>query len=164
MPQAVEKQKTKTLPIIARIQQIPASPGSTLVTLFGIIALLFLVLPIIALILRSVQNQAWEGVPGSAIPDAIWLSFISTLLSMGVTLLFGTPLAYILARRRFPFKRFINVLVELPIVLPPAVAGLALLITFGRRGLLGPILTEVGIMLPFTINAVIMAQTFVAAP
>src|SRR5207253_2763224 len=81
-----------------------------------------------------------------------------------ITLLLGTPLAYIFARWRFPFRRLINVLVELPIVLPPAVAGLALLITFGRRGFLGPALAAIGINLPFSTAAVVMAQTFVSAP
>lgn len=137
---------------------------SSLVSLLAIIALLFLTLPILALTLRGIQNRAWQGIPGSAIPDAIWLSFVSTVLSMILTVIFGTPLAYALARRQFPLKRLINILVELPIVLPPAVAGLALLITFGRRGLFGPVLSDLGITLPFTLNAVIMAQTFVAAP
>lgn len=140
------------------------SPASALATLMGVIGLIFLTLPILALVLRSISVRAWEGVPGSAVPDAIWLSFISTLSSIVMTVLFGTPLAYLLARRRFPLHRLISVLVELPIVLPPAVAGLALLLTFGRRGLLGPALTEFGITLPFTIFAVIMAQTFVSAP
>lgn len=140
------------------------SPASALVTLMGAVGLVFLTLPIVALVVRSISVRAWEGVPGSAVPDAIWLSFVTTILSIVMTLVFGTPLAYILARRRFPLRRLVSVLVELPIVLPPAVAGLALLLTFGRRGLLGPALTELGIMLPFTIYAVIMAQTFVSAP
>ncbi|MFN8376894.1 MAG: ABC transporter permease, partial [Anaerolineae bacterium] len=75
-----------------------------------------------------------------------------------------TPLAFILARWRFPAKHVVNVLVELPIVLPPAVAGLALLVAFGRRGLLGPALESLGVTLPFTTAAVIVAQTFVSAP
>jgi molybdate transport system permease protein len=142
----------------------PFSWGTVLVSLLAVVALLFLLLPLVALVIRAVQNQAWVNVPGSIIPDAIWISFISTLLSMIVTLLFGTPLAYLLARRSFPLKRFINVCIELPIVLPPAVAGLALLLTFGRRGLLGAPLSELEITLTFTLTAVIMAQTFVAAP
>lgn len=145
-------------------RRIRWSLSSTLVTGIGTAALIFLTLPILALIVRSVTSRAWEDVPGSALPDAIWLSFITTLMSMILTVLFGTPLAYMLARRRFPFKRLVSVLVELPIVLPPAVAGLALLIAYGRRGLLGPTLTELGISLPFTVYAVVMAQTFVAAP
>ncbi|KXK16391.1 MAG: molybdate ABC transporter, inner membrane subunit [Chloroflexi bacterium OLB15] len=138
--------------------------GSALVTGLGTIGLLFLTLPILALIIRSIQNRAWENMPGSAIPEAILLSFVSTSMTILATAMFGTPLAYILARRKFPFKRLAMVLVELPIVLPPAVAGLALLITFGRRGLFGPVLGELGISLSFTFAAVVMAQTFVAAP
>jgi molybdate transport system permease protein len=145
-------------------KQHPFAVGSAVVTLLGLIAFLFLVLPIAALILRSIQNQAWAAVPDSVIPDAIWLSLSSTALCVLLTLLFGTPLAYILARRQIPFKRLINVFVELPIVLPPAVAGLALLLTFGRRGLFGPVLSEFGISIPFTFFAVVLAQTFVAAP
>jgi molybdate transport system permease protein len=128
------------------------------------LGLTFLALPIAALVIRAITTRAWEGAPGSLIPDAISLSFITTLATAIFTLLFGTPLAYIFARRKFRFKRLLNVLIELPIVLPPAVAGLALLITFGRRGLLGPPLLALGISLPFTVYAVIMAQAFVAAP
>jgi molybdate transport system permease protein len=152
--------KPKNLPHRHR----PFAVGSAVVTLLGLIAFLFLVLPIAALILRSIQNQAWAAVPDSVIPDAIWLSLSSTALCVLLTLLFGTPLAYILARRQIPFKRLVNVFVELPIVLPPAVAGLALLLTFGRRGLFGTMLSEFGISIPFTFFAVVLAQTFVAAP
>ena len=81
-----------------------------------------------------------------------------------VTAIFGTPLAYIMARWRFPLKGLLSILIQLPLVLPPAVAGLALLITFGRRGLLGPTLDSLGISLPFTLAAVVIAQTFVSAP
>src|SRR6185295_7971831 len=95
---------------------------------------------------------------------AIRLSLLTTFFTTLLTLLFGTPLAYIFARRHFRFKRLLVVLAELPVVLPPAVAGLALLITFGRRGLFGPALELFGITLPFTTTAVVLAQTFVAAP
>jgi molybdate transport system permease protein len=76
----------------------------------------------------------------------------------------GTPLAYILARRTFPLKAFLSLFIEMPIVMPPVVAGLALLAAFGRRGLLGSALAVFGLQLPFTPLAVIIAQTFVAAP
>ena len=140
------------------------SSSSILVWLMAAIAIIFLVLPLLSLVIRSVQNRAWETLPEAGILSAIGLSLFSTAITLIVTIIFGTPLAYVLARRRFPFKWLISVLVELPIVLPPAVAGLALLITFGRRGVLGPVLMEIGISLPFTLAAVIMAQTFVAAP
>src|ERR1700741_2207867 len=97
--------------------------GAGVVWALGGLALVFLSLPVVALALRAVANRAWEGVPGSALPDAIWLSFITPLATLTVTVVFGTPLAYLLARRKFPLKRWLSVLVELPIVLPPAVAG-----------------------------------------
>ncbi len=126
--------------------------------------LLLLGLPLVALFFRSIETRAWEKTPGSGIPEAIFLSVFTTTITAIITLLLGTPLAYILARWSFPLKRLIAVLVELPIVLPPAVAGLALLIAFGRRGLLGSTLESLGIVLPFTTAAVIVAQTFIAAP
>lgn len=147
-----------------RFSRIPDRLGAVVVSGLAAVALIFLALPIAALIARAVSNQAWIGAPSGAIPDAIWLSFVSTLVTIILAALFGTALAYILARGRFPFRRVVTVLVELPIVLPPAVAGLGLLITFGRRGLLGTSLDELGITIPFTLAAVIMAQTFVAAP
>jgi molybdate transport system permease protein len=76
----------------------------------------------------------------------------------------GTPVAYLLSREDFAGKAIVDALIDLPMVLPPAVAGLALLMAFGRRGLLGPPLAAIGIELPFTTAAVVMAQTFVAAP
>lgn len=161
-----------SLPMFLRLgahknRTIPLRPlrySEVFLFLFGGVGLVFLVLPVLALIIRAVDTRAWDSVPTSGIPDAIWLSFASTLMTLVITLLFGTPLAYILARRNFPLRRLVSVIVELPIVLPPAVAGLALLITFGRRGLLGPLLGEFGISLPFTLGAVVLAQTFVAAP
>lgn len=140
------------------------TPGGCLVIGLGGVALLFLTLPLVGLIGRALATRAWEGAPGSLIPDAILLSLGTTLATLVLTLVFGTPLAWLFARRHFPGKRLLNLLIELPIVLPPAVAGLALLLTFGRRGLLGPALTALDITLPFTVYAVVLAQTFVAAP
>ena len=92
-------------------------------------------------------------------------SVIGTILfHILLIVLFGTPLAYILARYRFPFKRYLSVLVELPIVMPPVVAGLALLSAFGRRGLIGRHLAELGVTVAFTVTAVVLAQLFVSAP
>jgi len=140
------------------------SLSSLVIIALALIAVIFLVLPIGALVGRSVQNRAWETMPEAGLLSAVILSLLSTGATLIVTILFGTPLAYGLARHKFPFKWLVSVLVELPIVLPPAVAGLALLITFGRRGALGPVLSQIGVNLPFTLVAVIMAQTFVAAP
>jgi molybdate transport system permease protein len=113
---------------------------------------------------RAIESRAWETLEGSIVPDAVYLSLITTLMTVMFTLVFGTPLAYVLARWRFRGRRLLTVLVELPIVLPPAVAGLALLLTLGRRGTFGPLLESLNIILPFSTMAVILAQAFVAAP
>ena len=139
-------------------------PGKMLLTLVAIFGLLFLTLPIMALIIRAVQTQAWEEMAGGNLVPAVLLSLFTTSITVLLTILIGTPLAYFLARRQFRGKRFISVLVELPIVLPPAVAGLGLLVAFGRRGLFGPTFEAVGLSLPFSTAAVIIAQAFVAAP
>lgn len=134
-----------------------------LITL-AILALGFLLLPLLVLVIRAIASQSWSELPQAGILQAILLSILTTLATVVLTLLFGTPLAYIFARWRFPFRRALNLFVELPIVLPPAVAGLALLVTFGRRGALGPSLETLGITLPFTTAAVVVAQAFVSAP
>src|SRR6476620_10067056 len=89
---------------------------------------------------------------------------ITTALTVLLTVLLGTPVAYLLARRRFRGHTALDTLIDLPMVLPPSVAGIALLVAFGRRGLLGQYLSVAGIELAFTTNAVVLAQVFVAAP
>lgn len=144
------------------------SPGITLsrwlVLCVAGVALAFLVIPIGVLIIRALVTDTWLSLSVGIVWDAIYLSFITSAFTVIFIVLFGTPLAYIFARWHFPLKRWLNILIELPIVLPPAVAGLALLTTFGRRGLFGGVLSELGIALPFTTAAVVLAQTFVAAP
>jgi molybdate transport system permease protein len=98
------------------------------------------------------------------VAQAISLSMLTTALTVLLTLLFGTPVAYLLARRRFRGHTALDTLIDLPMVLPPSVAGIALLVAFGRRGLLGQYLSVAGIELPFTTQAVVLAQLFVAAP
>jgi molybdate transport system permease protein len=125
--------------------------------------LLFLALPIIAVILRTLPIRATGWMAASTI-SALQLSLVTATVSSTLVALIGTPVAYALERESFRGKAFIEALVDLPMVLPPAVAGMALLITFGRRGLLGPALSGLGIELPFTTVAVIIAQVFVAGP
>lgn len=135
-----------------------------LLILMSGIGILFLSLPIIVLIQRTLETQAWQALSGEIVTSAVYLSFITTFITALIALIFGTPLAFVLARWRFRGRRLLNVLIELPIVLPPAVAGLALLLTLGRRGTLGAFLDQFDITLPFTLAAVVIAQTFVAAP
>ncbi len=125
---------------------------------------LLLTLPLLALVLRSIETRAWEEMPGSGIPEAVALSLWTTCCSALITVALGTPLAYVLSRWTFFGKKALTILIELPVVLPPAVAGLALLVAFGRLGVFGPTLVSVGISLSFSTAAVIIAQTFIAAP
>jgi molybdate transport system permease protein len=131
----------------------------------SVIGILFLGLPIAALLARAILGEELLATASSkAVLDALVLSLITTLASLVLAIVFGTPLALLLARREFRGKWLADVLVDLPIILPPTVAGLAMLLAFGRRGLLGSSLEVVGISIPFTTFAVVLAQTFVAAP
>jgi len=129
------------------------------------IAVALLALPVVALLVKAIGGGALAGaLSDPAIVAALRLSLITTGVSLVITVVLGTPLAFVLARRRFPGSPLVEAIVDLPIVLPPSVAGLALLLAVGRRGLLGDPLHAVGIELPFTTIAVILAQTFVSAP
>ena len=125
----------------------------------------FLGLPVATLLLRAAVDGGMAGVVGSTeILDALALSLGTTAVSLLVTVALGLPLALLLARRSFRGKWLVETIVDLPIVLPPAVAGLALLLVFGRRGVLGEPLGAAGIELAFTTSAVVLAQAFVSAP
>lgn len=126
--------------------------------------LLFFALPLLALVLRSSIADLLAGLLDAQVAQAIQLSATTTLATTTLTLLTGTPVAFLLARRSFPGHAIIDTLVDLPMLLPPAVAGVALLLTFGRRGVLGAPLTQGGVSIAFTTAAVVLAQTFVAAP
>ena len=126
--------------------------------------LLFIATPLIALFLRTSLIDIFKNLNQTQVIQAVKLSLFTSLTTTVVTIIAGTPVAYLLAQPRFRFSRIIDTLIDLPTVLPPSVAGVALLMAFGRKGLLGPILAPLGINLPFTLAAVIMAQTFIAAP
>jgi molybdate transport system permease protein len=129
-----------------------------------LVAAIFLLLPVLALLARALLGGALGSILSPRIVDALVLSLATSSATVVLALVFGMPLALALARRAFRGRSLLEVIVDLPIVLPPAVAGLALLLVFGRRGLLGGALESVGIVIPFTIVAVVLAQTFVAAP
>ena len=126
--------------------------------------LVLLLLPLIALVTKTAPAAVWRALQQESTRQAIALSLRTSTATVTLVLLFGTSLAYLLGRRRPRIAPLLEVLVDLPTVLPPAVAGLALLMAFGRRGLLGSTLGVLGIEVPFTTLAVIMAQAFVAAP
>lgn len=124
----------------------------------------FIVVPILSMIVWTVSEDSWRAMASPVALAALWLSMKTTAATMAVLILFGTPAAYLLARAEFPGSRAVNTLIELPIVLPPSAAGIALLLAFSRFGLLGEYLQIFGITLSFTTIAVVMSQIFVAAP
>jgi len=128
------------------------------------IVLAFLVLPIVALVTYQPLHKLIDGFGTRVATDAIVVSLKTNTIAFAVMVSFGTPFAYLLGRRRFPGRTVMITLVELPLVMPPAVAGLALLVTFGRFGLLGRTFDALGIDLAFSQAAVVIAILFVAAP
>ena len=128
------------------------------------VLLLLLVLPGAVLLVRSLRPELIASLGADVVVDALRLSLTTSAISLGLTWLFGTPVAYLLARYRFRGRRVLEALLDLPLVLPPVVAGVMLLLVFGRRGLLGAPLSELGVRVAFTTTAVVLAQVFVSAP
>lgn len=132
--------------------------------ILAVIMAAFFIIPIIALIWRAVTLEGQLAASELSILTAVALSLGTTAVTVVLIVILGTPLAYFLARYQFPLKRLLIIFIEIPIVMPPVVAGLALLSAFGRRGLLGKPLAELNITITFTVTAVILAQLFVSSP
>ena len=128
------------------------------------VAFAFLLLPLVAIFLRVPVAHLFAQLGDPVTRDALVVSLKTSAIAHAGVLLVGTPCAYLLARRRFRGRGAILTLVELPLVLPPAVAGVALLATFGRFGLLGGTLHALGISIGFTQAAVVLAVAFVESP
>jgi molybdate transport system permease protein len=138
---------------------------SALLVVPGLSVVLFLSLPLLAILLKVLpQAGLWETLREPLVTQALRLSLITSLSSLLLAILLGTPVAYILARHHFRGVRVVETLIDLPMVLPPTVAGVALLMAFGRRGLLGPWMTVAGLQIGFSTTAVILAQSFVCLP
>ncbi len=164
MIESTRRPATRSVPGNTR-QRVRGSWGdASLAALAGVFAL-FLGLPVVTLVGRSLLSGSLAEIArSSAVLGALGLSLATTAISLALTVSIGLPLAFVLARRRFPGKWLVEAIVDLPIVLPPSVAGLALLLVLGRRGLLGGPLIAAGLDVAFTTAAVIVAQTFVSAP
>ena len=119
-------------------------------------------LPILILALWTVDENAWRAMASPVARDALLLSMRTTAISMFIVVLVGTPAAYVLARADFRGKRLVDALVDIPAVLPPSAAGIALLLTFGRFGLVGEYRSVLGIQITFTTAAVVIAEVSVA--
>ena len=128
------------------------------------VALVFLLLPIVAIFAHTSPSRLVGQLSNPVVEDAFVVSLKTSLLAQLLIVVFGTPAAFLLASRRFPGRSLAITLVELPLVLPPAVAGIGLLAAFGRVGLLGSSLDALGVSLPFTQSAVTVAVAFVASP
>jgi molybdate transport system permease protein len=128
------------------------------------LALAFLVLPLLAIFLRVPPGELVSQLGNEVVLDAIVVTAKATLISQALILLVGTPTAYLIASRSFRGRSLVITLVELPLVLPPAVAGIALLAAFGRLGLLGGTFEALGVTVSFTQAAVVLAVTYVASP
>ena len=145
------------------MKKIP-SRSKWLFILPSIFMLALFLLPLSAILIRSVGDDFFTHAFSEQAFKALRLSLTTSTITTLVAIMFGTPLAYMLARWKLRFKTWLELLIDLPIVLPPSVAGLALLIAFGRRGIFGSVLEAFGVTLPFTTTAVVLAQLFVAAP
>ena len=130
----------------------------------AVVAMVFLFLPIVAIFAHTSPAELVEQLGNPIVRDAFVVSLKTSLIAQVLILAFGTPTAFLLASRRFRGHAFAITLVELPLVLPPAVAGIGLLAAFGRLGLLGSSLDAFGISLPFTQTAVTVAVAYVASP
>ena len=131
----------------------------------GALALLagFISLPILSLLVWTVSEDSWRAMASPEARDALFLSIKTTAISLSIIIAVGTPAAYVLARAEFPGKRIIDSLIDIPAVLPPSAAGIALLLAFGKFGLLGSYLDVLGVRITFTTAAVVIAEIFVAA-
>jgi molybdate transport system permease protein len=127
-------------------------------------ALSFLALPIIAIFVDTTPGELISSLGEPESREALWLSLRTSVTALAIIVLFGTPAAYLLATRNFRGRELVTTLVELPLVLPPAAAGIGLLAAFGPQGILGEALADAGIEIALTTTAVVVALTFVAAP
>ncbi|MYT81315.1 molybdate transport system permease protein [Streptomyces sp. MnatMP-M77] len=136
-----------------------------LLTVPALLAVAFLMLPLAGILVRTSWGELGAHLTAAATTEALRLSLLVSLWALGLSLLLGVPLAWLLARVPFRGKAFVRSLVLLPMVLPPTVGGVALLLAFGRRGLLGPWLEDTfGVTLPFHTSGAVLAATFVAMP
>jgi len=148
------------------VRNITWTMPRAIVAMFAVLGVCALTLPVVALVYRALGtgNAIDRPETRDALRDALILSAWTSLTALALIVAFGTPIAYVLARWRFPGDRIVDALIDLPIILPPAVAGIALLTAFGRRGILGQPLDRLGISIGFSTAAVVIAQVFVSAP
>lgn len=149
------------LSISDRVKEISLKTG---VSALLVLTMAFIALPVIALFLKSPLDKTLGSLYDPMVLDALRLSLMTSTLTTIVVVITGTPIAYVSARFHYFGKELADSLIDLPVIMPPAVAGIALLVAFGRMGIVGHYLNAFGISIAFTTLAVIMAQVFVSSP
>ncbi len=139
-------------------------PVKIIMISLAVLLWLLLIIPVFALVWRALSFDFTLQFDRLAVLESVWLSIRTSLISLVIIFLTGTPMAYILVNYDFPLKSLLSLFIEMPIVMPPVIAGLALLATFGRAAVFGPVLNWLGLTIPFTTSAVVLAQVFVSAP
>ena len=149
----------------SRRREVAGGRPSGVALAMALVAVAFFIAPLVGLLLRAPWSSIWDELTAPATVEALRLSLITSVVATLLSVLFGVPLAWVLARWSFPGRRLARAVVTLPMVLPPVVGGVALFLAFGRRGFIGEQLdTWFGIHLPFSTAGVVVAQTFVAMP
>jgi len=162
MVEATERSLAQAYPV-AR-EPAGTTVGRLLPRGLAVLVLVYLLLPLLAVVLRGASIETIRALGDPLVIAALRLTGLTTALVVLAAIVFGTPLAYYLARTDFRGKAIVETLVELPIALPPVIAGVGLLMAFGRRGLFGPVLERFDVVLPFTTAAVVLAQLYVGVP
>jgi molybdate/tungstate transport system permease protein len=133
-------------------------------TFVGLLLLLFIVVPLVATIFASSPGEFAEGVGDKGVLRSLWITFLAALIATVIALVLGVPLAYLMARREFPGKNLVQGLIDLPLIIPHTAAGVALLMVFGRRGLLGEPFASVGVYFTENLAGIVVAMLFVSLP
>lgn len=128
------------------------------------LAVAFLVVPVVAIFAEVSPGRLLDALAEESAREALWLSLRTTVAAVAIVVAVGTPAAYLLALRRFPGRALVLTAIELPLVMPPAVAGIALLAAFGPRGIFGDAISSAGVELVFETAGVVLALVFVSAP
>jgi len=156
---------TATATAAPRRREVHTSRPPMIAIVVAAVAIAFFAAPLVGLLLRAPWGNLWNELSAPATVEALKLSLVCSAAATVLSVAFGVPLAWVLARQQFPGRRLARALVALPMVLPPVVGGVALFLAFGRRGFIGQELDDwFGFTLPYTTLGVIVAETFVAMP
>ena len=154
-------QEPNAIHIPSRTREVALKAGLALMLM---LAMAFIALPVVALFLKSPLDTTLRSLHDPVVIDALRLSLMTSTITTITVVIMGTPIAYVSARFQYFGKELADSLIDLPVIMPPAVAGIALLVAFGRMGIVGHYLNGFGISIAFTTLAVIMAQVFVSSP